>query len=263
MFKLVVTFAAMFAIFATPTAAKAKDWGLVSGWYIASTGDSCGMFSSTASAGGSEAVILKRLDGALILQLKNPNWRIEAGKEYKVSFQIDGRAAVGAYRVQTMVSGFTVSFANTFENELQTGKMLGISRDGAVIDQLTLNGSSAALKIVQNCLVDLRTVPVPIVSALTRPPKPLVSAAKWFSAVEYPSSALRAERQGSVTYRLAVGIDGRANKCAVVTSSGSSDLDDATCSTLTRRARFTPAQSENGVSVEGVYEGKMTWVLPK
>jgi TonB family protein len=263
MFKSTVSFLAMLAIATAPAAANAKDWGLVSGWYIASTGDSCGMFSSTASAGGSEAVILKRLDGALILQVKNPNWRIDPAKEYKVTFQIDGRATGEAFRLQTMISGFAASLGSVFENELQAGKTLSISRDGAVIDQLALRGSEEALKIIQSCLSDLRTVPFTIVSNTTRPPRPLESPAKWFSSMEYPSSALRAERQGSVAYRLSIAMNGRASKCIVVTSSGSSDLDDATCNTLLRRARFTPAQTENGQTVEGVYEGKMAWVLPK
>jgi TonB family protein len=263
MIKVPVTFAVLLSLAADPSAAHARDWGLVSGWYVASTADSCGMFSSTASAGGSEAVILKRLDGALILQIKNPNWRIDPGKDYKVTFQIDGRSTAGAYRLQTMLSGFTVSFASVFENELQAGNTLSISRDGAVIDQLALRGSGAALKIVQSCLVDLRTVPVIVPSNAARPPKPLVSPVKWFSSVEYPSSALRAERQGSVSFRLSIGIDGKVGQCAVITSSGSSDLDEATCNALVRKARFTPAQAENGAPVAGFYEGKMTWTLPK
>jgi TonB family protein len=219
------------------------------------------MFSSTASAGGSEAVILKRMDGALIVQLKNPNWRIDPAKDYRVAFQIDGRAYSGAHRSVPVASGFITTFAGLFEDELQAGKTLSISRDGAIMDQLTLNGSGAALKTVQSCLADLRVTPLTAQAA--RPPKPQGSPAKWITLEDYPNSAIRAGRQGSVAFRLAIGRDGRPNGCTVTTSSGSSDLDDATCRNAVKRARFTPAQTENGDAIEGVYDSKVTWTLPE
>ncbi len=268
MIKSPSIYGATFAILAisgavAPQVAHARDWGVVSGWYVASSGDSCGMFSSTASAGGSETVILKRLDGALIVQLKNPNWRVEPGKDYRVAFQIDGRVYSGAHRILPVVSGFITTFAGLFENELGAGKTLSISRDGAVIDQLALTGSSAALKTIENCLADLRSLPATTLSQAARPPKPQGSPAKWITLADYPDSAIRAGRQGSVAFRLSIGRDGRPSGCAITTSSGSSDLDDATCKNVVKRARFTPAQGQNGEAVDGVYESRVTWTLPE
>jgi TonB family protein len=66
------------------------------------------------------------------------------------------------------------------------------------------------------------------------------------SDYDYPSAALRADLQGVVIARLAVGIDGRVADCVVVRSSGSVSLDGRTCQQFREEARFSPAIDADG-----------------
>lgn len=79
---------------------------------------------------------------------------------------------------------------------------------------------------------------------------------------DYPPSALRNDEQGTVGFRLDIGADGRVRSCSVITSSGSSSLDAATCRIMHSRASFTPATNDKGQSVDGSYQGRIAWRLP-
>jgi len=51
--------------------------------------------------------------------------------------------------------------------------------------------------------------------------------------------------------------------CQVTRSSGSPDLDQATCDNIRRRARFNPATDGDGNPTTGSYASTMRWVIPK
>ena len=85
----------------------------------------------------------------------------------------------------------------------------------------------------------------------------------WVTTNDYPSRALREEREGTTGFRLSVGPDGRVTNCEVTSSSGSPDLDAATCDNLRRRARFTPATDGEGQPTSGSYSSRTRWVIPK
>lgn len=85
---------------------------------------------------------------------------------------------------------------------------------------------------------------------------------RLFSADDYPALAQRNGEEGTVQAELAVNGDGRVEKCTVIRSSGSKTLDEATCSILQRRARFTPARDVNGDAVsDTVTTPPVTWRL--
>lgn len=94
-------------------------------------------------------------------------------------------------------------------------------------------------------------------------PAPKGNPGNWASSNDYPSRALREEREGSTGFRLAVGTDGKVVDCQVTRSSGSPDLDQATCDNVRRRARFTPATDGEGAPTTGSYSGSIRWVIPK
>ena len=83
----------------------------------------------------------------------------------------------------------------------------------------------------------------------------------WVTNDDYPPRALRSEEEGTTGVRLSIGTDGRVTGCDVTSSSGSSELDDATCRLLTRRARFEPAK-QNGQPVTGTWSTRFTWDIP-
>lgn len=83
-----------------------------------------------------------------------------------------------------------------------------------------------------------------------------------FTADDYPVSAQRNGEEGTAQAQLTVGLNGRVTRCDIIRSSGSQSLDDATCSILEKRARFTPASDADGKPVAAtVVTPPITWKL--
>ena len=98
-------------------------------------------------------------------------------------------------------------------------------------------------------------------AAPPRAAQPRGNPQNWATTDDYPSRALRDEREGTATIRVTVNTEGRVSGCSVTRSSGHGDLDDATCSLITRRGRFTPAE-QNGRPVEGSWSTTIRWQIP-
>jgi protein TonB len=94
-------------------------------------------------------------------------------------------------------------------------------------------------------------------------PQPKGNPGNWATSNDYPSRALREDREGTTGFRVAVGPDGRVTSCSVTSSSGSPDLDETACSLITRRARFTPATDGEGQPTSGSYSNRVRWQIPK
>jgi len=94
------------------------------------------------------------------------------------------------------------------------------------------------------------------------PAQPRGNPGSWATDADYPQKALREERSGTTGFRVTVGTDGRVVDCTITSSSGSPDLDDATCKNVTRRARFKPAL-EDGQPVQSTYTNRIRWVIPQ
>ena len=124
------------------------------------------------------------------------------------------------------------------------------------------------------------TPPPPAPVILVAPPAPAIVAppapkfqpkgavpkgnpGSWATTNDYPSRALREEREGTTSFRVTVGPDGRVADCQVTSSSGSPDLDEATCANVRRRGRFTPATDGEGQPTTGSYSNRIRWVIPK
>ncbi len=80
---------------------------------------------------------------------------------------------------------------------------------------------------------------------------------------DYPLRALRENRGGVVGFLLKVDPKGQVSSCVVTSSSGSPDLDAATCSLVTLRASFKPATDPKGKKAIGSYAGRVRWVIPE
>ena len=115
-------------------------------------------------------------------------------------------------------------------------------------------------------------VPVLAPPAPVAPPPPRVqpkqatpkgNPGNWATTNDYPTRALREEREGTTSFRVTFGPDGRVTSCEITGSSGSDDLDAATCSNVTRRARFNPATDGDGNPTTGSYSNRVRWVIPK
>lgn len=91
---------------------------------------------------------------------------------------------------------------------------------------------------------------------------PLGNPGNWVTSNDYPTRALREDRGGTSRFRLSIGPDGRVADCIITQSSGSADLDEATCANVTRRARFRPATDAAGTPVMGYYSSSVHWSIP-
>ncbi|ASK89622.1 energy transducer TonB [Sphingorhabdus sp. SMR4y] len=94
-------------------------------------------------------------------------------------------------------------------------------------------------------------------------PEPRGNPGNWANANDYPSRALREEREGTTRFRLTVGSNGRVTDCQITGSSGHADLDQAACKNLTRRARFRPSLDANGEPTTGYYSNAVRWQIPE
>lgn len=99
--------------------------------------------------------------------------------------------------------------------------------------------------------------------SMASPAKPKGNPGSWVTNDDYPSSAIREGVQGTTTFRLDIGPDGRVTGCTVTGSSGSAALDDTACRLLTRRARFTPAKDAAGNGMVSSYSSRVRWQIPE
>lgn len=104
--------------------------------------------------------------------------------------------------------------------------------------------------------------PSPSASFTPRAAMPLGSPGKWATSDDYPAAALREVREGVARFRVTIGADGRVRNCEILASSGSSDLDRATCANVAKRARFKPATDDTGATVSGSYTSAVKWEIP-
>lgn len=94
-------------------------------------------------------------------------------------------------------------------------------------------------------------------------PVPKGNPGNWANTNDYPSRALQQEREGTTGFRVTVGPNGRVTDCSITSSSGHADLDQATCTNVTRRARFDPALDGSGNPTTGTYSNRVRWQIPK
>ncbi len=92
---------------------------------------------------------------------------------------------------------------------------------------------------------------------------PVNNPGTWVVTSDYPTEALRQGAEGITGFRLAIDPQGKVADCAIVSTSGSPALDEATCQQVTRRARFTPAKDAAGKAVAGSFASRVRWTLPK
>ena len=99
--------------------------------------------------------------------------------------------------------------------------------------------------------------------SLESPPTRIEGSEPWFTTADYPPSAQREERQGTVNYDLTIGADGKVLGCQASGPPDSDDLEMATCDAILARARFNPATDAAGHPATGEYSGSIRWSLPE
>ena len=93
--------------------------------------------------------------------------------------------------------------------------------------------------------------------------KPRNDPARWLTDNDYRPSWARRDLTGTARFRLEIAASGKVTNCTITGSTGHSELDAATCSLVTKRARFEPARGSNGEPVSGTYASAVKWELPR
>lgn len=117
------------------------------------------------------------------------------------------------------------------------------------------------------------TPPAPPAPPAPPPPPPPPRKAKeasprgapgsWVTNDDYPPAARRAEQEGVTGFRLDVDASGKVSGCTITSSSGYAALDNAVCTLMRRRARFSPAEDANGNKVPDTWSSRFRWVLER
>ena len=95
------------------------------------------------------------------------------------------------------------------------------------------------------------------------PARPRNDPGGWVTTNDYRSAWIRRELTGTAQFRLQIAASGKVVGCTITASSGHSALDDATCSLISKRARFEPARDTSGDAVVGSYSSALRWDLPE
>lgn len=103
--------------------------------------------------------------------------------------------------------------------------------------------------------------PSPTIAAVGA--RPTNGPAGWITTNDYPDRDLRRGNEGSGSYRLTIGTNGRVTGCEMTSSTGHRSLDRQTCRVIRRVARFSPATDTTGARVTGTYTGSVTWQIPE
>jgi TonB family protein len=128
-----------------------------------------------------------------------------------------------------------------------------------------LSGLDSALKALAACEADLLREWGADPEALARvktKATPAGSPASWVTDSDYPGGALSRGEEGTAGFRLFIDATGAVRGCAIISSSGSSELDDSVCTNIRRRARFNPARDADGKTVASVWMSRFTWRIP-
>lgn len=118
----------------------------------------------------------------------------------------------------------------------------------------------ATVGSVPRVVVGPSQTPPSIVNELrraVRPPQGRLAVQSLFSPDDYPAGA--DGRRGTVGLRLIVAPQGGVVFCSITQSSGSAALDSATCNTIRRRERYTPALDKDGKPTLGAIEEAVDW----
>ena len=90
-------------------------------------------------------------------------------------------------------------------------------------------------------------------------PSPL----KWFSSNDYPDGALARNEESTVTVRLAVDSSGKVTKCASLSVYSAPDFNKVVCNVFLTRAKFAPAELEDGTKVASYFSQIIKFKIPK
>ena len=167
----------------------------------------------------------------------------------------------------------TVRLNDAAEERLAIGApadaALIVEIEGAEVARYPAGGIVAPRDELTACFADLGLVLMAarpageVFNGEARGPVPRTDPARWITTSDYPSRAIRTMEQGRTVIAASVNRYGIVTGCRVAESSGSAILDEASCKSIERRARFYPARNAEDEAVDGVWTKAIVWAIPE
>ena len=155
---ILLSFALVTGLFASaPVSAQGFPARDVGGWTVAASKDKGGCFLTKTYQGPGETTLLLGLniDGTNHLTVLNDNWSIKQKDRLELSFQLS-RGGYSNHPVVGMASGgkkgFVTNFETKFPSYFAASKALHINRGDVPVEQLSLDGSGAAVAELRRCV---------------------------------------------------------------------------------------------------------------
>lgn len=204
------------------------------------------------------------------LQFHKQNWDANGRSPYDVSWVFDGQKFRGSVVDQGTYSGQTHNAA--FVESFKKASQLAIVHGDDLVADISLTGSFRAHAKLAECAARWPTSFVPVAPAA--PPQPSAAGStgdkpiplnpgEWLKLSDYKADWLRADYEGTVSFRLNVDTDGAVRSCSLTGGSAPEEIKVVTCQLLQERARFKPAVTNEKKPISGVYTGTANWRLPE
>ncbi len=142
-------------MFAAPAVAQVRDWPSAGGYDITETQDSCMMSADFPIEGRSpiKLAILRHDDVASVL-LTSWDWSAKDQAEYSdIRYLVDGYVFTGTSYgfVSGIDKGFSIRLEPDDLDHFARGENLYVERNDAVVANLNLAGSTAAIAVLRRC----------------------------------------------------------------------------------------------------------------
>ena len=147
-------------------------------------------------------------------------------------------------------------------NQFAQAKVVSINVAGQLRETLALSDMPKLLKVMNDCVVNLRqhwNVGAPDVPNPALRESSQGDLSRVFSADDFPDVAVMDNTQGTVRVAILIDEAGKVADCTVVSSSGSAALDGQSCYAVSTRARFKPAVGLDGKPARSGYTQNVTW----
>ena len=140
-----------------------------------------------------------------------------------------------------------------------------IAIKGATFDErLAVPGLGGVMAAFDECLANLRDVwniGQPYSSRVKQPARPRQPLRDLFKSTTYPRQAINQGNTGAVALALLIDETGKVTDCMIEETSGFATLDTASCSMITKHARFVPALGADGKPVKSASFHRIKWSI--
>jgi TonB family protein len=134
---------------------------------------------------------------------------------------------------------------------------------GGLNESFTLLDMKAMLKVVDDCVADLRRV-FNVTDPETGEKSPLkrrarANVGRLIKSEDYPLAAIERNQGGRVKFGLLIDEKGRVADCTIIETSGVAVLDAQACTLLKARARFQPALGADENPAKDALTAAIVW----